>query len=107
MAGPAGKCVKLRIALPEGRSWAVVSERERDLLRAAHLGQEARRELKALLWDCKDVRVDTALLTVWASCSRGLWWRAMPHVDGVTTAPALVPHIDRAVAIARLLLVPR
>jgi len=107
LAGPAGKCVKLRIALPEGRSWAVVTERERDLLRAPHLKPDARAELKAHLWHCRRVHVEPAALTAWMSCSRGLWWRAQPDIDGVTTAYALVPHIDRAVAIARLLLVPQ
>jgi hypothetical protein len=114
------KCLKLWIAVPAGRSWAVPWLDSRafhwslgdphDLLTfrlsyrstaAERLSREARAALVDVLRHSRDVRLDTSGLTVWALPPR---WRASPSISGLTDAAALVPHVQRAAAAAHLLL---
>jgi len=122
MGGPRGKCLKLRVALPEGRAWSVAWLRERFQVRRGDpralrtfrrafrsadpegLTVEARVALLSLAEEAAGVELSAEALTVWAlPPSR----RASARIDGVTDAMAVLPHVHRTAAVARLLLQDR
>jgi hypothetical protein len=119
MGGPTGKCLKLRVPLPEGRAWSVAwlhgrfhvrrgDPRELRTFRRAYrsadsqgLPVEARVALLDLDEEAAGVELSAEALTVWVlPPSR----RASARIDGVTGAMALLPHVQRTAAVARLLL---
>ena len=57
-----------------------------------------------LLRHARDVKLDAGGLTVWALPARS---RTNARISGVTDAAALVPHVHRTAAVARLLLADR
>jgi hypothetical protein len=118
--GTNGKCLRLRVPLPEGRAWSVESLRVRrfrrrrrdprspEAFRRAYrtadperLTVEARVALLDMLDRAVDVVLEPAGLTVWTLRPRG---RADPLIDTVTHAEALVPYVHRTAAAALLLL---
>jgi hypothetical protein len=122
LGGPNGKSLRLSVAVPEGRTWSVKALRSRSFrwsqgdpydlrtfLRSfrtpspERLTLDARAALVRLLIHAVTVELDADALTVWALPARR---RANPRISGVTDAAALVPHVHRTAAAARLLLDP-
>jgi hypothetical protein len=119
IGGPMGKCLKLRVLLPEGRAWTVAWLRQRVHLRRGDpqalrtflrayrsadpegLTVEARVALLDLAQEAAGVALSAEALTVFAlPASR----RASAQIDGVTGAVAVLPYVHRTAAAARLLL---
>lgn len=111
-----GQCVKVRVPVPRDRNWAMAwlcaralrwprgDPRELSAFRPAspeRLSPEARAALLDLLRHATDVRLDAAGLTMWTVPHR---WPPSPRIRGVTDPAALVAHVRRTAAAARLLL---
>jgi hypothetical protein len=120
MGGPNGKALKLWVPRPPGRAWTVARLEARAFMRSRgdphdlrtfrrsfrsaepdRLSQDARAALLDLLRHASDVKLDAGGLTVWALTAGN---RASARIDSVTGVAALVPHVRRAAAAARLLL---
>ena len=121
LGGPNAKSLRMWVPQPPGRSWTVASLHARSFRRPRgdprdlrtfrrnyrspdpeRLSADARAALLDLLRHATDVRLDAAAgLIVWAlPAGRGV----NPRIGGVTDAMALVPHVRRTAAVARLLL---
>jgi len=115
-----GQCLKAWVPVPPGRSWAVAWLRARtyrwsrgdpramSTFRRAYrspdperLSPDARAALLDLLRHASDVSLDAAGLTMWALPPR---WPPSPRIRSVSDAEAMVPHVRRTAAAARLLL---
>lgn len=115
-----GQCLKVRVPVPHGRTWAVPwlhartfrwsrgDAREPGTFRRAYrsadghlLSPDARVALLALLDHATDVRLDGTALTMWTHPPR---WPPSPRIRAVTDAAALVPHVRRTASAAHLLL---
>jgi hypothetical protein len=105
---------------PAGRTWAAASlsartyrwlrgdPRKLSTFRRAYrpadperLSPDARVDLLDLVRHATDVSLDAAGLTTWALPPR---WPPGPRIRSVSDAAALVPHVRRTAAAARLLL---
>lgn len=90
LGGPAGKSLKLRVPLPEGRSWQP--------------GADARMVRRHLVRDAVHVKLEPEALTIWVLTSSP---GAHPRADGVKDALSLVPQVHRAADAAARLMGPR
>jgi hypothetical protein len=111
-----GRSLRLWVAVPPGRSWAVDRLEARAWrwpggefgrrYRCANpdrLSRDARAALLDLLRHVEHVELDAAGLTVWALPPR--WTqRGTQRVYSIIDAARLVPHVHRTAAAARLLL---
>ena len=115
-----GQCLKVRVPVPQGRTWAVARLRSRDYrwsrgdpgtlgtfrrsyssAEPERLSKDARVALLDVLQHATDVRLDAEGLTMWTLPPR---WPPSPRIRSVSDAAALVPHVHRMAAAARLLL---
>jgi hypothetical protein len=119
-----GQCLKVFIPAPPGRTWAVAwldarvyrglrrwsrgAPGKLSTFRSAYrsadpeqLSLDARVALLDLLRHATDVSLDAAGLTMWTLPAR---WPPSPRVRSVTDVAALLPHVHRTAAAARLLL---